>query len=70
MMVTGSNGVRMQWDYINDTPGLSYSAWEAGGVSAASPRWLRLVRDGDTITGYDSADGTQWTLAGPATLPG
>jgi ABC-type transport system involved in multi-copper enzyme maturation permease subunit len=64
MMVTGSNGVRMQWDYVNDTPGLT------GSVSAASPRWLRLVRTGDTITGYDSADGTHWTLAGTATLPG
>ena len=64
MMVTGSHGVRMQWDYVNDTPGLT------GTLSAASPRWLRLVRDGDTITGYDSADGTHWTLAGTAALPG
>jgi ABC-type transport system involved in multi-copper enzyme maturation permease subunit len=64
MMVTGSNGVRMQWDYVNDTPGL------VGSVSAASPRWLRLVRDGTMITGYDSADGTHWTLVGTATLPG
>ena len=64
MMVTGSHGVRMQWDYVNDTPGLT------GSVSAASPRWLRLVRDGDTITGYDSADGTHWTLVGTAALPG
>jgi ABC-type transport system involved in multi-copper enzyme maturation permease subunit len=64
MMVTGSNGVRMQWDYVNDTPGLT------GRVSASSPRWLRLVRDGGTITGYDSADGTHWTLVGTVTLPG
>ena len=64
MMVTGSHGVRMQWDYVNDTPGL------AGSVSASSPRWLRLVRDGSTITGYDSADGTHWTRVGTATLPG
>jgi hypothetical protein len=62
MMVTGSNGVRMQWDYVNDTPGL------AG--SASAPRWLRLVRDGGTVTGYDSADGTHWTLVGTANLPG
>jgi ABC-type transport system involved in multi-copper enzyme maturation permease subunit len=54
----------MQWDYLNDTPGLT------GSVSASSPRWLRLVRTGDTITGYDSADGTRWTLVGTATLPG
>jgi hypothetical protein len=64
MMVTGSHGVRMQWDYVNDMPGLT------GGASAASPRWLRLVRDGSTITGYDSADGRHWTLVGTATLPG
>ena len=64
MMVTGPHGVRMQWDYVNDTPGV------AGGVSASAPLWLRLVRTGDTITGYDSADGTHWTLVGTATLPG
>jgi ABC-type transport system involved in multi-copper enzyme maturation permease subunit len=64
MMVTGSNGVRMQWDYVNDAPGLT------GSVSASAPRWLRLVRDGGTITGYDSADGTHWTLVGTATVPG
>ena len=64
LMVTGSNGVRMQWDYVNDTPGL------AGRVSVSAPRWLRLVRDGATITGYDSANGTHWTLVGTATLPG
>jgi hypothetical protein len=64
MMVTGSNGVRMQWDYVNDTPGVT------GSLSASSPRWLRLDRDGDTITGYDSADGVHWTQAGTATLPG
>ena len=63
MMVTGSHGVRMQWDYVNDTPGLT------GSVSAAAPRWLRLVRTGGTITGYDSADGTHWTLVGTATFP-
>jgi ABC-type transport system involved in multi-copper enzyme maturation permease subunit len=69
MMVTGSHGVRMQWDYVNDTPGLVKGAGAAGGVSASAPCWLRLVRDGETITGYDSADGTHWTLVGTATLP-
>jgi ABC-type transport system involved in multi-copper enzyme maturation permease subunit len=64
VMVTGSHGARLQWDYTGDTPGL------AGGVSAASPRWLRLTRTGDVITGYDSADGANWTRIGTVTLPG
>ena len=64
VLVTGSHGTRMQWNYTGDTPGL------AGRVSAASPRWLRLTRAGDVITGYDSADGTRWTKIGTVTLPG
>jgi ABC-type transport system involved in multi-copper enzyme maturation permease subunit len=64
MMVTGRHGVRMQYDYTQDVAGLP------GAVTAASPRWLRLTRAGDTVTGYDSADGTHWTLVGSATLPG
>jgi ABC-type transport system involved in multi-copper enzyme maturation permease subunit len=64
MMVTGEHGVRLQADYTQDTPGLP------GAVSAASPRWLRLTRSGDTITGYDSADGTHWTAVGSVRLAG
>jgi ABC-type transport system involved in multi-copper enzyme maturation permease subunit len=64
MMATGGSGVRMQWNYTGDTPGLP------GAVSAASPRWLRLIRDDDTITGYDSADGTHWTRVGSVALAG
>jgi ABC-type transport system involved in multi-copper enzyme maturation permease subunit len=64
MMVTGGHGVRMQYDYTQDVAGLP------GAATAASPRWLQLTRAGDTITGYDSADGRHWTLVGTATLPG
>jgi ABC-2 family transporter protein len=64
MMATGANGVRMQYNYTHDTAGIP------GNVSAAHPRWLRLVRSGDTITGYDSADGVHWTMVGTATLSG
>ena len=30
----------------------------------AIPQWLRLVRSGDTLTGFVSADGTAWTQVG------
>jgi ABC-type transport system involved in multi-copper enzyme maturation permease subunit len=64
MLVTGGHGARMQYDYTGDLAGLP------GAVSAASPRWLRLTRSADTITGYDSADGTRWAKVGAVTLPG
>jgi ABC-type transport system involved in multi-copper enzyme maturation permease subunit len=64
MMVTGSHGVRMQWNFTGDTAGLS------GAPSAASPRWLRLTRAGDTVTGYDSPDGAAWLRVGTVRLAG
>ena len=64
VMVTGSHGVRMQYDYTHDSPGLP------GSVGPSSPRWLRLTRAGDVITGYDSADGSHWTEIGTARLTG
>jgi ABC-type transport system involved in multi-copper enzyme maturation permease subunit len=64
VMVTGSHGVRMQDNYTHDTAG------RPGAVSAASPRWLRLTRSGDTLTGAESADGTHWTTLGTAHLAG
>ena len=64
VMVTGSHGVQMQYNYTHDSPGL------AGAVGPSSPRWLRLTRAGDVITGYDSADGAHWTEIGTARLAG
>jgi len=64
VMVTGAHGVRMQDNYTHDRPGLP------GSVGPSSPRWLRLTRAGDVITGYDSADGGHWTMIGTARLAG
>ncbi|MFC7640834.1 ABC transporter permease subunit [Streptosporangium lutulentum] len=64
VMVTGGHGVRMQHNFTQDTAG------RPGGVSTASPRWLRLTRTGDTLTGHESADGTRWTEVGTAHLDG
>ncbi|HEY0934843.1 MAG TPA: ABC transporter permease subunit [Trebonia sp.] len=64
MLVTGGHGVRMQYDYTGDAAGLP------GTVTPSSPRWLRLARSGDTVTGYDSLDGAHWTRVGAVTLPG
>jgi ABC-type transport system involved in multi-copper enzyme maturation permease subunit len=63
-MVTADHGVRLQGNYTSDTAG------QPGAVSAVSPRWLRLTRSGDVITGYDSADGIHWTQVGTVQLAG
>ncbi len=64
VMVTAGHGVRMQYNYTHDIAG------QSGAPSTAAPAWLRLTRSGDTVTGYDSADGTRWTKVGTATLAG
>ena len=61
VMVTGSHGVQMQYNY---TPGLS------GAVGSSSPRWLRLTRAGDVVTGYDSANGVHWNEISAVRLTG
>jgi hypothetical protein len=62
VMMTGDHGVRMQYDYEHDIAGTA--------ASPDSPRWLRLTRSGDTVTGYESADGREWLAIGTATLTG
>jgi hypothetical protein len=64
VMATGSHGIRFQYDFTHDTAGLDRS------VTKATPLWVRLVRSGDTITGYTSTDGTRWTEAGSTRLSG
>ncbi|HEX8343400.1 MAG TPA: hypothetical protein VF657_01470 [Actinoplanes sp.] len=64
LMLTGHHGVRMQHDYRYDVAG------RAGEVTAGSPVWLRLTRAGNTITGYESSDGRQWSTVGTTVLDG
>ena len=64
IMLAADHGVRFQWNYTGDTAGMP------GTVGHANPRWLRLSRSGDLITGYDSADGTHWSQVGSVTLAG
>jgi ABC-type transport system involved in multi-copper enzyme maturation permease subunit len=59
VLVTPDHGVRMQWDFDHDV---------AGSDDGAAPRWLRLTRSGDTVTGYESADATNWQRVGEVDL--
>ena len=64
VMMTGTHGVRFQHGYSGDVAG------REGGVTPQSPRWLRLTRSGDTITGAESVDGDRWATVGTAVLTG
>ncbi|MFT3683012.1 MAG: IPT/TIG domain-containing protein [Ferruginibacter sp.] len=65
LVITPSNGINFQ--YRNATGGATSNA---GGNSITTPYWLRLVRSGNTITAYYSADGLTWTLStAPVYIP-
>jgi ABC-type transport system involved in multi-copper enzyme maturation permease subunit len=59
LLVTPDHGVRMQWGFEHDV---------AGSEGGAAPRWLRLTRAGDTVTGYESADASDWQRVGEVDL--
>jgi hypothetical protein len=60
MMITPGHGVRLQSNFTTD---------RAGSQATTAPRWLRLTRSGTSVTGYESADGANWTQVGTVQLP-
>jgi ABC-type transport system involved in multi-copper enzyme maturation permease subunit len=61
VFVTPDHGVRLQ---------SGYGVVDIAGSSGGAPRWLRLDRDGTTVTGYESADGHDWSRVGSVRLDG
>jgi hypothetical protein len=61
--VTPGNGAAFQRRPITAGP-TSHTC----GSRRGAPRWVRLVRSGAAISGYESADGVTWTLVGSATI--
>ncbi|MEV4889583.1 hypothetical protein AB0K48_09350 [Nonomuraea sp. NPDC055795] len=54
VMVTAGHGARLQHDFTEDL----------AGSPGAVPRWLRLTRTGQDVTGAESADGRRWRTLG------
>ena len=65
MALTPGNGADFQ--YRGTENGSSSIGGQTSGVSA--PGWVKLVRSGDTFTGYYSSDGVNWTEVGSQTIP-
>ena len=64
ILVSAGKGVAFQ--RREATGGQSVST--AGSLSGP-PRWLKLVRSGDTFTASESANGSAWTQVGTTTIP-
>lgn len=63
MAVTPGNGLHFQ--YRTATGG---SSTDIAGGAGTAPSWVRLVRTGNTITAYASANGSAWTTVGAVSL--
>ncbi len=61
VLLTGGHGVRMQHDFTADV---------AGPESTSDHQWLRLSREGNTLTGSTSPDGEHWATIGTVPLDG
>jgi regulation of enolase protein 1 (concanavalin A-like superfamily) len=64
VLLTPAYGVNMQY-----RPVTGGNAVHLAQVAAlVAPYWVRLVRSGNTFTGYSSADGVTWTQVGSISL--
>jgi hypothetical protein len=63
MAITPGNGLAFQRRL--STGGASASTL---GALVAAPYWVKLVRSGNTLSGYASPDGVTWTLVGSDTV--
>ena len=62
MLVSSGKGNAFQRRRV--AGGISYNTTAVG-----TPRWIKVTRRGDTMTAYQSADGTTWSLVGADTIP-
>ncbi|MEO7385403.1 MAG: fibronectin type III domain-containing protein, partial [Gammaproteobacteria bacterium] len=66
-MTPGSNGASFQYRL---TTGGSAAPSNSNDKVSTLPRWVRIVRAGNVVRGYLSADGMTWTLRNSATFTG
>jgi hypothetical protein len=64
MLVSPVKGTAFQRRAVAD--GVSTSTT---GPMATAPRWVKMVRSGNTFTAFDSADGVVWTQVGTDAIP-
>ena len=63
LLATGGNGWMFQRRL--SAGGITYGT---GGPTSSAPGWVKLVREGNLFSAYESQDGSQWTLIGTDTI--
>ena len=63
IVVTPGNGVAFQRRLASGAASV-----HTAGANVAAPYWVRLIRTGSIVYGYQSANGTSWTLIGSQTI--
>jgi hypothetical protein len=63
MAITPDNGALFQY-----RPSAGANSASIHGPSVSAPSWIRIVRQGSTITGYVSSNGSSWNRVGSRTL--
>ena len=66
MAMTGNGGYR--WTRRTTVGGNTSN--NNSGTDRVPDAWVRVVRSGNTVTTFKSADGTSWTSVGSVTLSG
>ena len=64
MIMSAANGAAFQ-RRVKDNQASDHTA----GSSNRAPHWVRLVRSGNSFSGYESSSGADWQLVGTANIP-
>ena len=64
MVITPGNGLAFQRRLTTGAASVT-----TVGATAAAPYWVKVVRNGNVFTGYQSTDGTIWAQVDTATIP-
>ena len=65
MLVSATSGSAFQWRSAAGASAMGVN----GGSGVAAPKWVKIVRAGNVLTGYQSSDGVRWQSVGSATIP-
>jgi regulation of enolase protein 1 (concanavalin A-like superfamily) len=68
IFITPGEGASMQWRSSTGGGSSAITAATAGSAAIVAPYWVRLIRNGSTITTSYSANGTSWTTLGTTTI--